>query len=139
MAAQPRCWLFFIHGDYERALDKADQHFMAPALQTAGAWVAVANYALCPSVSIEHRVLQATQLLRSVFCMAAARCGDRALAAVVDHSAGGYPVTVLLICRRRALDPDLPAQALTHALSISGLVDPGPLPAVASLQPGLQP
>ena len=56
--ASPAPVLVFIHGGYWRALDKADHSFLAPSFNAAGAAVVVPNYALCPTVGIEHISVQ---------------------------------------------------------------------------------
>lgn len=130
--------LVFIHGGYWRSLDKSDFSFIAPALNAAGATVVVPNYALCPAVGIEHIALQMTQALAWVWRHAALHGGDATRIGVVGHSAGGHLATMLLSCRWKDVVPEMPAQALTAALSISGLYDLEPLRHVASVQADLQ-
>lgn len=130
--------LVFIHGGYWRSLDKADFSFIAPALNAAGATVVLPNYALCPAVGIEHIALQMTQALAWVWRHAAQYGGDRQRIGVVGHSAGGHLATMLLSCRWKDVDAELPAQLLNAALSISGLYDLEPLRHVGSLQADLK-
>lgn len=119
--------LVFIHGGYWRSLDKSDHSFIAPAFTAAGAMVVVPNYALCPAVSIEHIALQMAAALAWTVRHAAAHGGDPRRIALVGHSAGGHLVTMLLSCRWKEIDPELPAQPVSGALSISGLYDLEPL------------
>ena len=130
--------LVFIHGGYWRSLDKADFSFIAPALNAAGATVVLPNYALCPAVGIEHIALQMTRALAWVWRHAAQHGGDRTRIGVVGHSAGGHLATMLLSCRWKDVDAEMPAQPLNAVLSISGLYDLEPLRHVASLQSDLQ-
>lgn len=130
--------LMFIHGGYWRSLDKADHSFVAPALNAAGALVVVPNYALCPAVGIEHIVLQMTRALAWTWRHAARFGGDPARIALAGHSAGGHLATMLLSCRWKEVDAELPAQPVSGALSISGLYDLEPLRHTPSLQADLQ-
>lgn len=130
--------LVFIHGGYWRSLDKSDFSFIAPALNAAGATVVLPNYALCPAVGIEHIALQMTQALAWLWRHAAQLGADPARIGVVGHSAGGHLATMLLSCRWKDVAPEMPAQPLAAALSISGLYDLEPLRHVASVQPDLQ-
>ena len=130
--------LVFIHGGYWRSLDKADFSFIAPALNAAGATVVLPNYALCPTVRIEHIALQLTRALAWVWRHAAQHGGDNTRIGLVGHSAGGHLATMLLSCRWKDVDAEMPAQPLNAALSISGLYDLEPLRHVASLQNDLQ-
>jgi arylformamidase len=130
--------LMFIHGGYWRSLDKSDHSFVAPALNAAGALVVVPNYALCPAVGIEHIVLQMTRALAWTWRHAARFGGDPARIALAGHSAGGHLATMLLSCRWKEVDAELPAQPVAGALSISGLYDLEPLRHTPSLQADLQ-
>ncbi len=119
--------LVFIHGGYWRSLDKDDFSFIAPVFNSAGALVMVPNYALCPAVSIEHIALQMARAVVWALDHAAEHGGDPSRIALVGHSAGGHLATMLLTCRWKELDPELPLQPLAGALSISGLYDLEPL------------
>ena len=87
---------------------------------------------LCPAVGIEHIALQMTRALAWVWRHAAQYGGDRQRIGVVGHSAGGHLATMLLSCRWKEVDAEMPAQLLNAALSISGLYDLEPLRHVAS-------
>jgi len=130
--------LVFIHGGWWRSLDKRDHSFVAPAFTQAGAMVVVPNYALCPVVSIETIALQMTQALAWTFRNAARYGGDPRRIVVAGHSAGGHLAALLLCCRWRDVAPDLPAQLVSSALSISGLFDLEPLRRTPYLQTDLR-
>jgi arylformamidase len=119
--------LVFIHGGYWRALDKSDQSFIAPSFVSDGAAVVVPNYALCPAVSIEHIALQMTRVIAWVWHHAGEFGGDRGRIALAGHSAGGHLAAMLLGCRWKDVDADMPLQPLQGALSISGLYDLEPI------------
>ena len=119
--------LVYLHGGYWRALDKRDQSFVAPPFVDAGAMVALPDYSLCPAVSIEHIVLQTVRALAWVHRHAAEHGGDPRRIVVAGHSAGGHLATLLLACDWRSVAPDLPADLVTAALSISGVYELEPL------------
>jgi arylformamidase len=119
--------LVYLHGGYWRALDKRDQSFVAPPFVDAGAMVVLPDYALCPAVTIEHIVLQTVQALVWVHRHAAEYGGDPGRIVVAGHSAGGHLATMLLACDWQAVAPDLPADLVKAALSISGVYELEPL------------
>lgn len=117
----------YLHGGYWRALDKRDQSFVAPPFVDAGAMVVLPDYALCPAVTVEHIVLQTVQALVWVHRHAAEYGGDPARIVVAGHSAGGHLAAMLLACDWKAVAPDLPADLVKAALSISGVYELEPL------------
>lgn len=119
--------LFFVHGGYWRSLDKSDHSFVAPAFNARGATVVVPNYDLCPQVTIEDIVRQLIDAVVWTLRHVAAHRGDPARIAVAGHSAGGHLTAMLLSCRWKQVDAELPAQPLTGGLSISGLYDLEPV------------
>jgi arylformamidase len=130
--------LVFVHGGWWRALDKRDLSFVAPVFTQAGATVVVPNYALCPSVTIDAITLQMTKALAWTHRHAARHGGDPARIVVAGHSAGGHLAAMLLCCRWREVAPDLPAQLVSSALSISGLFDLEPIRRTPFLQADLR-
>lgn len=124
--------LVFIHGGYWRALDKSYHSFVAPAFNDRGVCVVVPNYALCPGpadrpVTVPDIVLQMVRALEWTWRHVAAHGGDPSRITVAGHSAGGHMAAALLACDWKAAAPDLPAQLVRNALSISGLYDLRPL------------
>ena len=130
--------LVHIHGGYWRMLDKRDQSFTAPPFVDAGALVVVPNYALCPAVSVEHIALQMVRALAWVHHHIAAYGGDPSRIVVSGHSAGGHLAAMLLACDWKSVAPDLPADLVKAALSISGVFDLEPLRHAAFLAPDLK-
>ena len=130
--------LVFIHGGYWRSLDKADHSFVAPAFVQAGATVVVPNYALCPAVQIDQIVLQMVQALVWTAQHARRYHGDPSRIVVVGHSAGAHLAAMLLACRWKEVDAELPAQLVSGAMGISGLYDLEPLRLTPFLQADLR-
>lgn len=136
---QPDAPVFvFVHGGYWRSLDKRDHSFVAPALVDAGAMVVVPNYALCPSVTIDQITLQMVQALAWTFRHAQEYGGDPRRIVVGGHSAGGHLAAMMLSCQWERVAPDLPADLVKSALSISGLFELEPIRHTPFLAPDLR-
>lgn len=124
--------LVFIHGGYWRAMDKKDHSFIAPTFNDRGICVVQPNYALCPGtpdapVTVPGIMLQMVRALAWTWRHIAEYGGDPSRITVAGHSAGGHMAAALLACDWKAVAPDLPAQLVRNALSISGLYDLRPL------------
>lgn len=124
--------LVFIHGGYWRAMDKKDHSFIAPAFNDRGVCVVQPNYALCPGtpeqpVTVPGIVMQMVRALEWTWRHVAAYGGDPSRITVAGHSVGGHMAAALLSCDWKAVAPDLPAQLVRNALSVSGLYDLRPL------------
>jgi arylformamidase len=130
--------LVFIHGGYWRSLDKSDVSFIAPSFVHDGALVVVPNYALCPSVSIEHITLQMVRSLAWVYRNVAAYGGDPRRIVVAGHSAGGHLAAMMLSCAWNVFSSDLPSNLVGSALSLSGVFDLEPLRHTPFLQGDLK-
>ncbi len=129
--------LVFIHGGYWRSLDKSDHSLLAPAFTSQGACVVMPNYALCPAVTIPEIAQQTRHALAWVWRNVARQGGDPSRITVVGHSAGGHLAAMLLACNWKNVAPDLPANLVTRALSISGLYDLNPIMHTPFLQASL--
>jgi arylformamidase len=122
-----RALLMFIHGGYWRALDKSQHSFVAESFVNAGVTVAMINYALCPSVTVEdivRQVLQATAWLHRNGSNFGAPGGALYVA---GHSAGGHLTAMTLAAQWPRFAPDLPAKVVKGGLAISGLFDVEPV------------
>jgi arylformamidase len=128
----------FIHGGYWRALDKKDCSFLAPAWVDAGVSLAVVNYDLCPSVTIETIVQQMLRASRWLWNHAEDYGMDQDRLYVAGHSAGGHLVAMLMCALWPTFDPSLPRDLWKGGIAISGLYDLRPLMHVDFLQPDLR-
>ena len=117
--------LVFIHGGYWRSLYKEDHAFLVPAWTDLGVVSVVLNYALCPSVSMKHIVLQMANAMSWIYQHIEHFGGDRSNIHVVGHSAGGHLAAMMLTARWRELGAhwgvEMPSSFIQSALSISGL------------------
>jgi arylformamidase len=115
----------FIHGGYWRMLDKSDFSLVATPFVAAGHAVAVANYDLCPAVTIAAIVDQCrravTWLIREGPAHGAAT--DRLV--IGGHSAGGHLTAMLFASDWAALGHS--RDPIVGGVSISGVHDLAPL------------
>jgi len=115
----------FIHGGYWRALDKADFHFVAGPLLAQGISVAVANYDLCPAVSIA-RIVDECRRMMVWIAKEGRRHGVVADNVVVGgHSAGGHLAAMMFATDWDALG--LAQDPLVGGVTLSGVHDLKPL------------
>jgi arylformamidase len=129
--------MVFIHGGYWRSLDKADFSFVASAFTREGVCVVVPNYSLCPQVSMKQLVLEQVQALAWVYRNIRQHGGDPARITVLGHSAGGHLAAMLIACQWQRVAPDLPANLVRNAMSVSGLHDLAPIQKSPYLQTDL--
>lgn len=131
--------LVFIHGGYWQALDKNDFSFVAEPYVEAGASVAIVNYGLCPSVTLDDIVQQMRRAICWLYENSSVLGFDRARMHVSGHSAGGHLAAMLVTtdgaeCASKAPDKEgeeaagpLPGDVIKGAISVSGLFDLAPL------------
>ncbi len=114
----------FFHGGYWRAQDKRNFAFLAPWLVGRGIMVALMNYDLCPSVTLDGTVASALAGIEWVARNIAAHGGDPARITLSGHSAGAHLVAAALATDwgARGLQVDM----IRGALMISGIYDPTP-------------
>ena len=109
----------FFHGGYWRAQDKANFSFIAQALVRRGVTAAIANYPLCPRVTLDEVVRAARVSIRWTIDHVARHGADPQQLTLSGHSAGAHLVAGVLA------DPTL-GPLVKGALLISGIYDPAP-------------
>jgi arylformamidase len=118
-----RALLMFIHGGYWRALDKKDHSFVAAELVKHGVTVAVPNYALCPSVTVEDIVRQMLQAAAWLWRNGGHFGAPYNRVHVAGHSAGGHLTAMMLAALWPSFARDLPKKVVSGGLAISGVYD----------------
>ena len=115
----------FIHGGYWRALDKADFQFVAGPFVERQMAVVVANYDLCPAVSIAKIVDQCRRMMVWL-AKEGPRHGAPADNVVVGgHSAGGHLAAMMFATDWEALG--LATDPFVGGVTLSGVHDLKPL------------
>jgi len=122
-----RALLMFIHGGYWRTLDKSQHSFVAAPFVQSGITVAMVNYALCPTVTVEDIVRQMLQAGAWLYRNGGNFGAPDAKLYVAGHSAGGHLTAMLLAAQWPRFAPDLPAKVVQAGLSVSGVFDAMPV------------
>ena len=123
--APARATFLFLHGGYWRSLDKADHAFVAPPLTAQGVAVAVANYDLCPGVSIAAIVEETARAVAWLAREGRANGAGADRIVVGGHSAGGQLAAMMLARDWRA--DAFATCPVAAGLSLSGVHDLRPL------------
>jgi arylformamidase len=114
----------YFHGGYWRAQDKANFAHVAQTLVGEGICTVVANYDLCPAVTLDGTVDSALRTLAWTWRHARDYGGDPDRLTVSGHSAGAH-LCAMAIARDWAED-GLPADLIKGAVPSSGIFDPEP-------------
>jgi arylformamidase len=128
--------LIFVHGGYWRSRSRKEFSFVARGPVSAGVSVAVTDYALCPSVTIDEVVRQTRAAAAWVHTHACELGADPRRIHVAGHSAGAH-LAAMLMATEWELDFGLPADLIKSGCLVSGLFDLAPIP-YTWLQPSLQ-
>jgi arylformamidase len=119
--------LVFIHGGWWRSLDKSDFSFIAPAYVRAGFNVALPNYTLAPSASIEEITQQQLRALAWLYRNADQYDFDPRRIVVAGHSAGAHLTAMMMAALWPTFAPDLPHDLVKAGVLMSGLYDLDPV------------
>jgi arylformamidase len=122
---RPRGTFVFLHGGYWRALDKGDFSFVANPFIAQGFAVAVANYDLCPDVSIGAIVDECRRAVAWVIRDGAAHGATPDRVVVGGHSAGGHLAAMLFTSDWTAWG--LSRDPIAGGVSLSGVHDLAPM------------
>ena len=118
--------MIFIHGGYWRMLSASDFSFVAKAFADADVTVVIANYALCPKVSISEITRQMQALVAWTFENIADYNGDPENIFVSGHSAGGH-LGAMCALTDWAQAYGLPHNLIKGVIPVSGLFDLEPI------------
>ncbi len=114
----------FVHGGYWRGLDKADFSYVAATLVPAGITTVIANYDLCPSVSLPEIVDEIVALFDWLPGMLPDHNGHPGRITASGHSAGAH---LIAMAHAGSLKQAVPRHRVRHAVLISGLYDLEPV------------
>ena len=128
--------LVFVHGGYWRILSAKEFAFVARGFAPSGVTVVIANYALCPEVTVPEIARQMRALVAWCARNIGRFNGDPDNITVCGHSAGGH-LAALCALTDWPGDYGLPRGTVRHIVPISGLFDLEPL-ALSFLQPDLR-
>ena len=117
----------FIHGGYWQARTKEEFAFLSESLVNAGALVAMVEYELCPTVTLETIVDQMRRALGWLYHNAVEFGGNANRIHISGHSAGGHLTAMMMATDWQAMDETLPQDLVKSGVSISGLFDLEPL------------
>lgn len=118
--------MIFIHGGYWRMLNAADFSFVARGFVEQEITVVVANYALCPKVTILEIVRQMRALVWWAYNNISDYNGDPDSLHVSGHSAGGHLAAMCALTNWPG-DYAIPSNVLKSITAISGLFDLEPI------------
>ena len=114
----------YFHGGYWRAQDKANFAHVAGTLVGEGICTVIANYDLCPAVTLDGTVESALSALAWTWRHARDYGGDPARLTISGHSAGAHLCAMALAHDWAAWG--LPAEPIRGAVPSSGIYDPEP-------------
>lgn len=114
----------FFHGGYWRAQDKQNFAFVATQLTAHGITAVIANYALCPAVTLDGTVESAILCVAWIAREIHRYGGDGSKLTMSGHSAGAHLGAACLATDWAARGFD--HRMINAAVLISGLYDPAP-------------
>lgn len=123
-AAKARATLLFFHAGYWQSRDKSTFRFIAPPFTGQGVQVALANYPLCPHVSLADLVQAVRRATQAVRSFAAQRNPEPLPLIAAGHSAGAH-IAVELACTRWQQPASAPV--VHGVVALSGVYDLAPL------------
>jgi arylformamidase len=128
--------LIFFHGGYWRILAAEDFSFVAEGPVSAGVTVVVANYSLCPKVTVDEITRQARATVAWAHRRIRDYGGDPDRIYVSGHSAGGQ-LTAMCLLTDWSGEYGLPPNVVKGGVAISGVFDLKPIK-FTSMQPQIR-
>lgn len=119
----------YFHGGYWRAQDKSDVTFLAEPLTAAGACTVIANYDLCPSVTVPEIVQETIRAIAWVQDHIADYGGDGTRLYISGNSAGAH-LCAMALAHDWAAD-GRPDDTIKGAVLLTGVYDPEPVLALS--------
>jgi arylformamidase len=114
----------YFHGGYWRAQDKANFAHLAKTLVGQGICAVIANYDLCPAVTLDGTVASALRAVAWTWRHARGYGADPDRLTLSGHSAGAHLCAMALAHDWAA--EGLPADLIKGAVPTSGIYDPEP-------------
>jgi arylformamidase len=121
----PQGTFLYLHGGYWRSLDKDIHAFVAPPLTARGIAVAVANYDLCPQVTIATIVEETARAVAWLVREGPKHGAPSRPLVVCGHSAGGHLAAMMLARDWRG--DGMATPPIAGAVSLSGVHDLRPI------------
>lgn len=115
--------LVFIHGGWWRALDKSDFSYLAPSFIRRGINVALTNYTLAPSASLQEITRQQLRAIAWLYHKADKYDFDANRIIVAGHSAGAHLSAMMLCALWPLFDSRMPFDAVKAGILMSGVYD----------------
>lgn len=128
--------MVFIHGGYWRMLTAKEFSFVASGFVPNDVTVVVANYEVCPKVTIPEIVRQSRAMIAWTACNIADFNGDPENITIAGHSAGGHLAAMCALTDWQN-DYGLSEKTIRNVVPISGLFDLEPI-SHTYLQPDLR-
>lgn len=111
--------VIYFHGGYWRSYDKANYRYIPGMLVPQGVTTILANYDLCPSVTIDQIVLQTIACIAHIYKKGDALRINRDRLFIMGSSAGGHLVAMALA--HDFAQMSLPQNIVKGAMSITGV------------------
>lgn len=117
----------FIHGGYWRRREKEGYSYLAEQITNAGGISIIAEYELCPNVTLDEIVREMRSCCAWVYENIGRYGGDPRRITLCGNSAGGHLVAMMLATDFSAISPKLSRDLVKGAVLISGIYDCRPI------------